>query len=146
MDMLEVSDKRINRHPWELSRTFSLLNEWIPYIKSFGDNASFIDLGAGDMFFDRFILKTMPDHVLHAIDIGYNDEKMKYIKVPKSARLYKTLDEFEDDNMVDYAIMMDSLEIFPDTISIVRFLSEKVKMGGVYFFYNDSFPVFVFRS
>ena len=134
-----MSGKRINRHPWELSRTASLLKEWKPYIASLKRDSEFIDLGAGDMFFDRLVIGAMPDHTLLAIDLGYEGEKLKYLKKPSSkTKMYKTIEDVGD-VQVDYAIMMDSIEVFPDALSILKTISSKVKTGGYLFFTMTAF-------
>ena len=139
MDINEVTDKRINRHPWELSRTESVLSEIFPYIKKCNQESDFINIGAGDMFFDKHILKLFKGHKLHAVDIGYGSEKVKLIR-RKSSRIniYETLEDVTTSDM-DYALMMDSLEYMQDDVAFVKSLLKKVKKGGYLFFTLPAF-------
>lgn len=143
MDINEVTCKRINRHPWELSRTNCVLAEIMPYIQTCGRNCDFVNIGAGDMFFDKQILKRMQGHRLHAIDIGYTGEKYKYVKSnnPRIS-MYERIEDARID-CFDYALMMDSLEYMEDDYEYVRMLRQKVKDGGFIFF---TLPAFQFMS
>lgn len=143
MDINEVTSKKINRHPWELSRTDCVLTEIMPYIKACGEKCEFVNIGAGDMFFDKHILKNLRGHYLHAIDIGYSGEKYKYVKSNSSRiRMYERIEDAKVDQF-DYALMMDSLEYMEDDYKYVKMLTQRVKDGGYLFF---TLPAFQFMS
>lgn len=134
MDINEVSGKKINRHPWELSRTISLFNEWKPYFDMIGERSRYIDIGAGDMFFDKFLMHYYREYELHAVDIGYDTSKINYIKTKsKNVNLYSSIEDL-DVKDADFALMLDSIEYMPNESSYISDLAKKIKAGGYIFF------------
>ena len=134
MDINEVTGKEINRHPWELSRTQCMIREWLPVIRSLGEQCDFIDVGAGDMYFDKCLQKDVPGHVLHAVDIGYRTDKGELVKSDSGIiRMYGDIDELGN-LRADYALMLDSIEYIPEEVPFLRELSSHVKNGGYLFF------------
>lgn len=53
MDLIESNNNIINRHPWELSRLDILTKE----IKKYHSKGLILDIGCGDSFFDKNLLK-----------------------------------------------------------------------------------------
>ncbi len=141
MDINEVSEKQINRHPWELSRTKCVLREILPAISEMGSDARFVSIGAGDMYFDKHILDLKKKHILYAIDIGYDTEKIELVR-EKSDRIkmHTNFDNVEGE-VFDYALMLDSLEYMQDDRSYLVDLSARIKCGGYMFF---TLPAFQF--
>ena len=69
MDLIETSNNS-NRHPWELSRTRCLINE----IKKSHSNGDILDIGSGDMYFDKELLKNNVNiNSLRGIDINLKE-------------------------------------------------------------------------
>lgn len=137
MDINEYTGNRIHRHPWELSRSSCILSEIAPYIRKLGgENRAlrFIDIGPGDLYFDRLLLRTFPSHVLYAVDIGYKKQK----QIRENIHLYRTLEE-TDARDLDYGLMMDSLEYMPDDDSYLRKISARIRPGGYLFFTLPAF-------
>ena len=56
MDLIEVSNNQ-NRHPWELSRTQCIIKE----LKALGVHGKILDIGCGDGYFDREMVKCFSD-------------------------------------------------------------------------------------
>lgn len=132
MDINEVTGKKIHRHPWELSRTGSLIRELEQYI---GEARSYINVGAGDLFFDRVLLRRLPRTEVFAVDIGYRDLTDENERIHRFNRLEDVSDQ------ADCALMMDSLEYMEDDENYVRQLSECVRPDGYLIF---TLPAFSF--
>ena len=132
MDINETSKKMKSRHPWELSRTKCVLKSMDSYLTDIhktGDKKSYLNIGAGDMYFDRALMKKWKKDALYAVDIGYAEQEKQGSRVHK----YKYLEEIEENNF-DYALMMDSLEYMEDEVEYVKKLCGKLKPGGMIFF------------
>ena len=60
MDINETSKKMKSRHPWELSRTKCVLKSMDSYLTDIhrnGEKKRYLNIGAGDMYFDRALMK-----------------------------------------------------------------------------------------
>ena len=138
MDINEVTGKKINRHPWECSRTSCILSEITPFIRQLeaADTRAlrFVDIGPGDLYFDRCLLRSFPAHELYAVDIGYKGTK----QFRPNILLCRMLEETEAYGL-DYALMMDSLEYMPDDLSYLKELCSRVRAGGYLFFTVPAF-------
>lgn len=138
MDLNETTKAVINRHPWELSRTKCVLNTFSKYIDSLHGNGmekNYINVGAGDLYFDRALLAKYPMDKVYAVDIGYQDMKSQDSRIYK----YHYLEEIQE-KKVDYAIMMDSLEYMENDVAYVNDVSQKIQSGGYFFFTLPAFP------
>ena len=136
MDLNETDQEVVNRHPWELSRTKCILNVFSKYLGNTGKKASYINVGAGDLYFDRVLLKKYKKHKVHAVDIGYESMDSDDERINK----YHYLEEIPEES-VDYAIMMDSLEYMEDDVDYVRKMSDKIKKGGYFFLTLPAFQI-----
>ncbi len=124
MDINEKKGTDFHRHPWELSRTKCVMNELKQFIE-LDKKEKYLNIGAGDLFFDEsWTKKYVPNHQIHAVDIGYEDELKK-----DNICMYKNLESVTEKEF-DYAIMMDSLEYMPDDVLYVKLLADKVANGG----------------
>lgn len=52
MDLSETTKEVLNRHPWELSRTKCVLNQFARYLGNTDKMAVYANIGAGDLYFD----------------------------------------------------------------------------------------------
>ena len=139
MDINEVSDRKINRHPWELSRTRCVLREILPAILKTGNNAKFVSIGAGDMYFDKHILRIMKDHTLYAVDIGYDTEKFDLVKSESDRiKMFSSLESVGKE-VFEYSLMLDSLEYMQDDAEYLNQLCDYIKDGGYMFFTLPAF-------
>ncbi len=131
MDINEISDEAIHRHPWELSRTDCVLREVLRLTKD--GCRTLIDLGAGDQFFDDAFLTALPECAAYAVDLGYTPEIAEKLKtrvrcadrIGMSRRL-----EASGAAEADLALMMDSLEYMEDDAACLRELAARVRPGG----------------
>lgn len=136
MDLNETDREVVNRHPWELSRTKCILKAFSQYLGNEGRTASYINVGAGDLYFDRVLLKKYKKHEVHAVDIGYESKDSDDERIKK----YRYLEEIPLKS-VDYAIMMDSLEYMEDDVGYVRKMSERIRKGGYFFLTLPAFQI-----
>ena len=60
-----------NRHPWELSRTRKVLEVFGEYLDRGHrkKGRSYVNVGAGDLFFDKFLLKRYKKDTACAVDL-----------------------------------------------------------------------------
>lgn len=105
MDLIEVSEKNKNRHPWELSRAECIIKE----IGKAGIRRSVLDIGCGDGYFDRRLLSEFPQiESLYGVDIflerPYEEDRGHWIN---------SLDSLPDKKF-DLILMMDVLEHIQD--------------------------------
>lgn len=142
MDINETSKGMKNRHPWELSRTKCVLDTMKPYLtdmhKADRGKKKYLNIGAGDLYFDDALMKKCKKDVLYAVDIGYSDKDKEDNKDNSKVYIYNYLEEISE-NDFDYALMMDSLEYMEDEAEYVRKLSDKIKSGGYIFFTVTAF-------
>lgn len=140
MDINETSKGMKNRHPWELSRTKCVMDDMKPYLTEIHKadngmkNKKYINVGAGDLYFDYALMKKWDKDTVYAVDIGYTEKGNKNNRVYQ----YNYLEEIQD-NDFDYALMMDSLEYMEDEAGYIRKLSDKIKSGGYIFFTVTAF-------
>lgn len=127
----------MNRHPWELSRTKCVLKAFENYLDKLHKSdkgRKYINVGAGDLYFDNFLLKKYTKDTAYAIDLEYDESVPDYPQIKK----FHYLEEVPD--KMHYGIMMDSLEYMPDDAAYVRDLSAKIKKGGYLFFTLPAIP------
>lgn len=139
MDLNEVTGEVLNRHPWELSRTECVLNALSKYMDRQHKKQTrkrYINIGAGDLYFDRALLAKYKKDEVYAVDIGYED----LVSEEKNIHKYHYLEEIEVQRF-DYAIMMDSLEYMEDDVDYVTKVSSRLCKGGYFFFTLPAFPV-----
>jgi SAM-dependent methyltransferase len=136
MDLNETSGIVENRHPWELSRTQCIMKAFRPYLDKLHEKKnklSYINVGAGDLYFDHELLKLYPQDTVHAVDIAYpelnnegNINKYHYLK--------------QVNETADYAIMMDSLEYIENDVAFLNEMAGKISDGGWFLFTLPAFP------
>lgn len=100
MDLIETNYGEI-RHPWELSRFHCLSKEILKYHKK----GSILDIGCGDSFFDRELLKTNINiDELYGIDV--------FLENSFDENNYHVVNDYEqlNDKKFDTIIMFDVLE------------------------------------
>ena len=139
MDLNEITGEVINSHPWELSRTYCVLDSFSEYLdeEHRGNSArTYINAGSGDLYFDKALLQKYEQDQVYAIDIAYKDMTVDDRRIHK----FHFLEEIQV-KKVDYAIMMDSLEYMKDDVGYIRSMGKKMKEGGYFFFTLPAFPI-----
>jgi len=144
MDYNETIMGFSNRHPWELSRTRCVLSDidrYVSRIDSENNNVRFINVGAGDCYFDAELQKKY-NHSLYAVDIAYPDELLEegmskgcgnVVSSVNNALFYRSMDDIDSAVLFDYGIMMDSLEYMDDDRRYLQELCLRIKPGGYIF-------------
>jgi len=136
MDINETSDIPINRHPWELSRTGCVIKAIRPYLDEMRKAKaalSYINVGAGDCYFDQTLLKAYPQDMCHAVDIGY-----KELAQAGNIRKYHRLEQVT--GVLEWALMMDSLEYIEDDVAFLNTMLPQIADGGYFFFTLPACP------
>ena len=122
MDLIEVSDNQ-NRHPWELSRTAMVLNQ----LKKLKIHGNVLDIGCGDSYFDKRLLKEHPDLHIYGVDIYLENEMHN-----GNLHALNSLDHLPDIKF-DYIIMMDVLEHIEDDKGYLKNVLMRLKKDGTVF-------------
>lgn len=138
MDLNETTEEVLYRHPWELSRTqcvIKVLSRYIDQLDEKGKHAGYINVGAGDLYFDKALLEKYGQSQVYAVDTAYKELNSEDSRIHK----YHYLEEM-DVKTVDFAVMMDSLEYMEDDAGYVRSVSEKIRKGGFFFFTLPAYP------
>lgn len=139
MDWNEIKKGFKNRHPWELSRTkkvASLLEKKIGI--KLGERHKFLDIGAGDMFFDQYWIKKHKMSKCYAIDIGYSPEVLVKNNEKSHIKKFNTIDQIPAEEF-DFALMLDSLEYFEDEVAYIDKLKSYIKSDGYILFLVPAF-------
>lgn len=139
MDLNETTEEVLNRHPWELSRTECVLGAFSKYLERLHKDQKgkrYVNIGAGDLYFDRFLLAKYEKDEVHAVDLGYKELEAEENNICK----YHYLEEIKV-KVFDYAIMMDSLEYMEDDVDYVTKVSSRLCKGGYFFFTLPAFPM-----
>lgn len=136
MDINEVPKDMKSRHPWELSRTKCILKSMEKYLTASraGLGRKYLNIGAGDMYYDYALMEKYDKDRLYAVDIGYSNKDSDNNKIQK----FNYLEEIQENNF-DYALMMDSLEYMDDDVAYLKKLCNKLKPGSYIFFTLPSF-------
>ena len=69
MDLIEKNNLNIHRHPWEISRAYSIAN----ILKNKSTDTQYADIGAGDLYFAE-ILKEFSSLPVYAVDSNFRDD------------------------------------------------------------------------
>lgn len=128
MDLREVSNENIERHPWELSRTRKIMDVCKTALASLhtkGD-LKIANIGAGDTYFDQCYLSEFPSDFIYAVDTGYDNLDAD---VPNIQKVHD-LSSVSVEDKLDAIFMMDSLEYMPDDAAYLKNILEKVRPGG----------------
>lgn len=143
MDIRERIENPLYRHPWELSRTECVTGECSRYLQK-KTNKTYINVGAGDLFFDDYLLDRFKNTGVIAVDIAYTQAlKELLLSDLRNADRMCMKSSLEELGGVcaDFAVMMDSLEYMEDDLAYVRALTELVAESGYLFF---TLPAFQF--
>lgn len=119
MDLTEKTEN-INRHPWELSRSFNLLKLFPKNTNSF----VYADIGSGDRFFAQK-LQSKTTAKVFAIDNEY-----KNAIVEEDGIICLNNISLLENNSIDCLIMMDVLEHIENESEFFKILLEKLKPNG----------------
>jgi SAM-dependent methyltransferase len=119
MDLREQDKSNHNRHPWELSRTTSLLR----LLKDNPRDMVYADIGAGDQFFAHHVVN-ITDYPVFVIDKGY-DKNWENKNIIQSKDLSSL-----SNGSVDFIFLLDVLEHIKDEDAFLSSVLSKVKVGG----------------
>lgn len=144
MDLNETTRELVSRHPWELSRTRCILNVYKKYIDRCHERKEicrYINVGAGDLYFDNVLMQKYEKDEVYAVDIGYEDRDSGEGRIHKC----RYLEEVKADH-IDYAMMMDSLEYMENDVEYIRNISLKLVRGGVLLLHFAGISFYVFGT
>lgn len=126
-----------HRHPWEISRTKKVLTVFSRHLQKshqYMKEQKYINIGAGDLYFDQYLLCKFEKDIAYAVDLEYDETVPDYDRVEKHHYMEEVIPE------MDYGMMMDSLEYMQDDVDYVKQLSQKIKKNGYLFFTLPSTP------
>ena len=119
MDLIEVSSNQ-NRHPWELSRTRSILR----ILQKIKLKENILDIGCGDSYFDRRLAEHFPETTVYGVDINLKQE----LHEDRVHALKST--EHLPDCKFDCILMMDVLEHIEDDTAYLTDIIKYLKPDG----------------
>lgn len=132
MDIREVPQGAFNRHPWEISRaemTISIMANCLSDIHKKSKGLNVVDIGAGDMYFDKEYLQLFPNDKVWAIDNEYK----AFISGHDHICMAKEIDEINGVKF-DVAILMNLMEYLHDEVRFLKELTTHMQQGGKMFF------------
>lgn len=98
MDLREARARQeIKRHPWELAR-FEVMLDIITQHFSPQQKMVILDVGCGDTFFVENLAQRLPNALLYAIDIEFQEEDLTYYKEKfegKPIQIYDSLETWK---------------------------------------------------
>lgn len=121
MDLSEIGENS-NRHPWELSRKDNMIKLVKKYIH---ENATILDIGCGDSYFDQSLLEALPKvKEIWGVDIflPQNELRSRYSKV-------NHINEVPI-NSFDLVLLMDVLEHNEDETEVLTQVKHKMHKNG----------------
>ena len=119
MDWVEKQNLPLHRHPWELSRTDSLLR----ILKEFPGDRVYADVGAGDLFFAERLSQVSGQTVV-AVDPAFPD-----MDPAGPIRCFRRLEDVPSES-VDGVLLLDVLEHVADDAAFFRSAMRLLKAGG----------------
>ncbi len=119
MDLIEKTHNH-HRHPWELSRSYSILK----FLQKNNKDTNYADLGAGDQFFTTK-LKTITGQKIYAVDTAYPEQQ----SIADGIISLSDITHLEDAS-VDYFVVMDLLEHIENDEYFLNLIADKLKPGG----------------
>jgi SAM-dependent methyltransferase len=122
VDLIEVSNNE-NRHPWEISRIKCILTQ----LKKFKIQGTILDIGCGDSYFDKCLIKSEPNLTIYGVDINLTNEFHK-----KNLHALNSLNHLPNIKF-DFIIMMDVLEHIEDDKSYLENILKLLKPEGIVF-------------
>ena len=120
MDLREAAEWKGNRHPWELSRTDSILN----LLRAHAAGGTCADIGSGDLYF-RDALARLSTGNIHCVDTRYTEST-------QTGRFYqhRAIDEIAPGS-VDVVFLMDVLEHVEDDAALLGKATALLRKGGL---------------
>lgn len=119
MDLVEKTHNN-KRHPWELSRSYSVLK----LLDKNPRHTIYADIGSGDQFFISQLQK-LTNQKIYAVDIAYLDE----VAENKGIVSLKNISTLED-NSIDCLVAMDILEHVENDEELLAEMHRKLKKDG----------------
>lgn len=123
MDLSERSDS-IYRHPWELSRTDVLLGE----LDKLQISGEVLDIGCGDGFFDKELLKRFSS-VTNVWGIDIYADSCVHAGKWHNVNAYREI----EGKKFDYILMMDVLEHIGDDVKFLKDIRKYQKANTILF-------------
>lgn len=120
MDLLEKNKLHSNRHPWELSRNYSILK----IIEKYPVDLQYADIGAGDLFFTTEIAK-ITNKAIYAVDINYG-----FIDKTANIISLKDLSSIQS-NSIDCIFLLDVLEHAENDNEFLESILRLLKAKGI---------------
>lgn len=119
MDLIEKTEN-CNRHPWELSRSYNLIN----ILKTNNNSFSYADIGSGDKYFTSKI-RSITTGKVFAVDSEYTENGIDENEI-------MCLNDISllENNSIDCVVMMDVLEHIENEDEFLKIVLTKLKPDG----------------
>ncbi|MBF0553531.1 MAG: methyltransferase domain-containing protein [Nitrospirae bacterium] len=131
MDLKELEVFSGKRHPYETARYRILLSILSPYIKG-EDNLKVLDVGSGDGYISKEMLKCNPGIIITCVDVYLTDEIiLQQPQLDGRLRFYKNYEDIADIRY-DIILMLDVLEHEKnDKELLAMMVNEHMKKNGM---------------
>lgn len=118
MDLKEIQNNSLIRHPWELSRV-TALRSILKRVKAYPSFSRILDIGCGDGYMVHELFCEFPDIRIDAVDINLSTEKIKeYSTFYNNINFHNSFEPIEN-NKYDLILMLDVIEHVEDDIFFV---------------------------
>lgn len=121
MDISEVRSDNANRHPWEISRGFCLLQ----LLDRGNPDVQFIDIGAGDLYFSRE-LSALSHRPVIAVDPEFPETDLD---LADGIRRFRNIEDVQP-GIGDCIVAMDVLEHVSDDAALLSAIAALARPGG----------------
>ncbi len=105
MDLKELSNTRVNRHPWEISRLKALKRILHTVLI---ERIKVLDVGCGDGFISNSLFHHLKHKDITAVDINFTDELISKLNNRSSAIKYQR--EMPSEGIFDLILLLDVIE------------------------------------
>jgi len=125
MDLKELNDVNIRRHPWETARLKAVQRILAPFSC---EKIKVLDVGCGDGFVSRGLFSKLQEKEITAIDMHFSDEMIQRLAGSDNIRYRR---ELPDEGFFDLILLLDVLEhVADDREFLANLVSKHLSPGG----------------
>lgn len=137
MDLREMSDAQVCRHPWETARAAAVAKLLEPYLRQ---GVSVLDLGCGDGYLSRTVFQDVAGSRVTAVDPNLSPEHLAMLREKGDGIAYRT-ELPPDEKRFDLTLLLDVLEHVPEERAfLARVVARHAGEGGRVLVTVPAFP------